>query len=66
MMKQEYGDLGNVQGQKSMLEQEKVEQQGGGRKMTEICVTTDECGESEILSRVTYLFRDDGTKQQIE
>ena len=30
MMKQEYEDLGNVQGQKSMFEQEKVEQQGGG------------------------------------
>ena len=61
MEKQEFGDLGNVQGRTSMFEQRKVEQQGGGRKITEISVTSDESGGSWILSRVTYLVRDDRT-----
>ena len=55
MEKQEYGDLDNVQRQRSMFEQGKVEQQGGGRMRTEISVSTDENGESVLLSRVTYL-----------
>ena len=33
--------------------------------MTEICVTTDESGASEILSRVTNLVRDDRTQQEV-
>ena len=51
MEKQEYGDLDNVQRQRSMFEQRKVEQQGGGRMRTEISVTTDENGESVLLSK---------------
>ena len=65
MEKQEYGDLENMQRQRSMFEQGKVEQQGGGRMKTEISVTTDENGESEILSRVTYLNKNDRTQQEV-
>ena len=62
---QEYGGLGNVQNQIRMFEEGKVEQQGGGRMRTEICVTTNESGERAILSRVTYLVRDDRTQQDV-
>ena len=65
MEKQEYGDLGNVKGKTSTFEQGEVEQQGGGRKRTEISVTADESGATEILSRVTYLVRDDRTQQDV-
>ena len=65
MEKQECGDLDNVQRQRSMFEQGKVEQQGGGRMRTDICVITNGSGESAILSKVMYLVREDGTKKKL-
>ena len=63
---EEYDGLDNVQNQMRMFEQGEVEQQGGGRMRTDICVITNGSGESAILSKVMYLVREDGTKQEIE